>query len=156
MGYNTHIMIGIIGTPSPEHERDMDKPYDDGSGYEYKKGENGGYVETGRMESFFIEYASMAMCKIYDSALSDVHSKYLKATKDNPDFVIYRYGSDGNTRIEEDSYGEPMVLAPLKEVLEAVQKDEKNDVYRRFKWLKGLLESMSDDNEKLVCIFYGS
>jgi hypothetical protein len=156
MGYDTHIMIGSVGSERREEIQDLDNPFDDGSGYPSKKDADGNVLYTGRMEHYFMSYVEMDLCKIYDSSLNLVHSKYQSDPFLGEDHFVYVYMKDGNTQFVEDSYGDNLIPAPFSEVLEAVKKDCKRDNYRRFQWLKGLMESMEDDSENLVCAFYGS
>lgn len=158
MGYDTHIMIGFVSKGNKEAELDLDNPFDDGSGYPSKKDDDGNTLYTGRIEHYFMSSVEMDLCKIYDSSLNLVHDKY----KSNPflgeDHFVYVYMKDGNTQFKKDSYGDNLIPAPFSEVLEAVRKDCREDGYRyrRYQWLKGLMESMEDDSKNLVCVFYGS
>ena len=154
MGYNTHVVLGILQDPQPEYKEDLAHPYDDGSGYPTLKNENGERILTGRTLHQLEVYASMDLCNTYDSHLQKLVYKYKEKTKEEHS-VVFFYDTDGDTRIKEDPYGELLVPIPLQEVLETVQKDVERNDYRRFKWLHNLLESMKDDSE-ITCVFYGT
>jgi len=159
MGYDTHIVIGKLSKNQyPEYKLDMDNPYEDGSGYPALRDKDGKYIETGRTKQFFIPMVSVDLCKIYDSEIEKIHKAYLNVAKETiEENVVYFYHSDGNTQFDEDNYGDPLVVAPFNEVLEAARKDAENNDYRRFKWLLGLMENMKDSIEdNVVCVFYGS
>lgn len=152
MGYDTHVVLGMLHDPKPEYKEDLAHPFDDGSGYHFLKDENGERVLTGRVLQYLEVYASLDLCHIYDSHLERLVRKHKKEiNKGNT--VTYFYGPDGNLRIKEDPYGELLVPVPLPEVLEAVRKD--TNEYRRFRWLKGLLESLEDESD-VTCVFYGT
>jgi hypothetical protein len=156
MGYDTHIAIGRLGLPFEEAKDDLTKPYEDGSGYECLRDENGDYVLTGITSHSFDPYVEVNLCKIYNSHLSKVHEKYKDSPLMDETNLVYIYQKDGNTRFEEDYYGDKLILAPFEEVFEAVKKDAEKDEYRRFRWLKSAMMSMEDNKSELHCIFYGS
>jgi hypothetical protein len=156
MGYETHIILGSLREPMNELELDMENPFDDGSGYPYKKDEKGNYINTGRQEQYIMSYAEVNLCKIYDSHLDKLIQKFRKAQGKNPDTFIYRYHSDGDTRWTEDNYGDPLVSIPFDLVLNAVRKDVEENDYRRYRWLLGLMEAMKEDHSEISCVFYGS
>jgi len=162
MGYDTHIMIGHLSThPRPEREKDKSKPYADGSGFKTLLDEKGEEVLTGRLLMYFSIYAEIDLCKIYDSCISKLHEKYKKTSMMKENEFAYVFMKDGNTQFEEDAYGDRLIVVPFLEALEAARKDAKKNEsgYRRYKWVKDLLESMqgSEDMEnELTCVFYGS
>jgi len=156
MGYDTHLIIGRIALEREEIEKDLNKPYEDGSGYEYKKDKKGNPLLTGRTECWLDIYAEISLCKIYKSALDSVHTQYKESPLLGKDHFVFVYQKDGNTQYTKDPYGDPLIVAPFQEVLDAVRKDSGRCEYRRFKWLLALLESMKDEKEELVCAFYGS
>jgi len=163
MGYETHIMVGYLNTENsrPEWQEDKNKPYEDGSGFPPLLDEEGNEVLTGRLLTYFSVYAEMNLCKIYDSCLFKLHDKYKKTPMLAENQFVYVYMKDGNTEFIEDSYGDRLVVVPFLEALEAARKDAEKDKdgYRRFQWIKDLLESMQgseDMKNELTCVFYGS
>jgi len=160
MGYNTHIVVGHLSkNPLPEYVKDKNKPYADGSGFEVLKDEKGNKVFTGEVRSYFDPYVEMDMSKIYDSHLSLLHNRYKETPMLKENEFVDLYMKDGNTSFREDVYGNPLIAIPFLEVLKAARKDAKENGYRRYKWIKDLLESMqgSEDMEnELTCLFYGS
>jgi len=157
MGYETHVIIGELGNEMNEYEDDLDNPFEDGSGYPHKKDDKGRLIRTGRFERYLMIGAEMCMGKIYDSALDSVHTHY-KKNPHLPDHIVYCYMKDGNSRFKEDGYGDPLIIAPFIDVMEAVREDVDRSDYRRFKWLLSLMDSMEDNiSERWVCCaFYGS
>lgn len=158
MGYEIKLIIGKASEGSNEIERDMSKPYSDGSGFEYKKDANGEYVTTGRMERYFQVYAEIDLCKIgyEDKPLNALSAKSHKGPEKE---VYYFFGTtEGNKDGREDRYGERLYPIPAEEVLAALkdaQEREGSEPYRRFKWAIALLESMVDDNEGIQVLFWG-
>ena len=144
MGYDTHIAVVQLIEPMPEYVEDKDNPYDDGSGYPYKKDENGNLIRTGRTEITGLIICEMDLCKLdYNGHLSKVHSQSLKKAKDHLEVQFYsRYGTDGNTKMIEDSYGDPLHVVDFDEVLKALRVDCAENEYRRIHWALALLESM--------------
>ena len=159
MGYNTHIIIGRLDShPLPERKKDLNKPYSDGSGFETLLDEEGNEVFTGRIRFYFNTYAEMNLCKIYDSRLSALHNRYKRTPMLKENEFVGVFMKDGNTFFEEDPYGDRLEVVPFTEALEAAREDAKvnRDDYRRYQWVKGLLESMNDSAKELTCLFYGS
>lgn len=156
MGYETHVMIGFLSEPRDEWEEDKEHPYDDGSGYPPLKDKDGNPVLTGRKRRYFLPDAEIDLMTIYDTALSRLHDRYAKKAKENTKERVFFYGRDGNTRVMADRYGDPLVPVPLKKILEAAREDAEESDYRRIHWLRALLESMAEDDEKRTCIFYGT
>ena len=159
MGYDTHIIIGRLDShPLPEREKNLNKPYADGSGFETLLDEEGNEVFTGRVRFYFDTYAEMDLCKIYDSHLFKLHDRYKRTPMLKKNGFVEVYMKDGNTTFEEDAYGDRLVVVPFTEALEAAREDAEanRDDYRRYQWVKGLLESMNDSAKELTCIFYGS
>jgi len=157
MGYDTHIVIGeLTKIPVEEYKRDLDRPYLDGSGFEYEVDAEGSPVPTGRLKSYLLPAVHFDMCKIYDSNLEALHHKHKKMVGEKPQQVVYFFHSDGNTEFIEDGYGDPLITIPFDEVLQAVCLDAEYGAYRRYHWLKGLLEAMeSTKSDNTVCVFYG-
>ena len=69
--------------------------------------------------------------------------------------VVFWYGTDGNTTITEDRYGESYLPIPIKLVVKAVEKCVAGDDYRRFKWALALLKSMQGNTEDISVVAYG-
>ena len=67
----------------------------------------------------------------------------------------YIYADDGNTRIEEDKYGEPLSVASLKDVIKKLKEIIKETDYRRAKVALGFLESVYKDMPDCVVYHYG-
>jgi hypothetical protein len=158
MGYEIELLIGRSCLPSDELEQDKTKPFEDGSGFPYKKDRNGNYIKTGRVEKWFCVYAALDLCKLgYDEHALNLLLKrtHLAANAVKNHLVHYFYGHDGNTRFTQDRYGEPLYPVPIKEVLSAVKELSQDDEYRRLKWADALLSSMANDHEQLEVIFFG-
>lgn len=64
MGYEIKMLVGKSCLRAKEIERDMSKPYSDGSGYEYKRDEKGEIVYTGREEVWFQVMAEVDLSKL--------------------------------------------------------------------------------------------
>ena len=156
MGYETKIIIGKSTTPTPEWEEDKEHPFDDGSGFPYKMDKLGREIPTGRMETYFSVYAELDLCKLgyQDDELNRLAQKSHDKAKGKQFWFFY--GTDGNTRITEDSYGAGMTPMPIGKVLKAMKASiDKDDPYRRLAWAIALLESMAKDSEGLEVLFYG-
>lgn len=158
MGYEVKLLIGKPSLEREEIERDTEKPYDDGSGYEHKKDATGNYVKTGRREHWFNVMAEIDLSKLggRDDALNRLISKTQAVAKEHiKERFYYFYGTDGNAKITEDCYGAPLWPVPVHAVLDAMRSSHKPGEYRRTDWAMALLEAMKDDPEKLQVIFYG-
>lgn len=154
MGYEVMALIGRLEEPEPEYERDLNHPFDDGSGYPYLTDENGDRVPTGRFQQYFSIYAQMDLSKIgYGSTLTRTIKEHRKKTEERNAFP-YCY-TDGNRELKGDPYGSHLVPVPFDEALEAVRKDMETDDYRRLRWFAGLLEAMEQYKDELTCVFYG-
>jgi hypothetical protein len=158
MGYDTHIAVVRILEPTPEYVEDKDKPYSDGSGYHYKKDEYGNIIRTGRTEITGLVICEMDLCKLGSSRLSAVQGEALKKAKDHLEVQFYsRYATDGNTKILEDAYGDPLCVAEFDEVLKALRLDCAESEYRRIHWALALLESMKGNQElEIGIMMWGS
>jgi hypothetical protein len=157
MGYEITLIVGKSSSVrGPERVDDLSKPFSDGSGYEWKKDENGIPLTTGRQEIFFMTMAEINLCKIGSGHLSVlVDSTHKMGDKDSKN-AWYIYGTtDGNKSAKEDKYGDKLYPVPISDVLDALKADHASDNYRRFRWAIALLESMKDDPEKLEVIFWG-
>lgn len=157
MGYEIKLIVGKRGYSMKEVERDLTKPYEDGSGFEYKKDEKGNYIYTGRNEIYFQIMGIVELCKIGDGPLSKVVSKSHKLGNEfsKVDFVLF-YGFDGDEQFSEDKYGDYSWPVPVKEVCAALSQElSEGEDYRRFVWALALLNSMKNDSEQLEVIFWG-
>ena len=154
MGYETKLIIGkATSQPRPELERDLSKPYSDGSGFECKMDDKGRYVETGRLEYYFSVYATIDLCKLgyQDDALNRLAKKSHKGSKSK---VYFFY--EGDKEMREDCYGEKMFPVPVAKVLKAMKASiDPQEPYRRLEWAIALLESMVNDSEEIQVLFYG-
>lgn len=156
MGYEIKMIFGRAGTPSEEFERDLERPYEDGSGFEYKKDARGNPVKTGRTEIWFNRYGQLDLCKLgsQDDSLNRLIRESFKRAKQNDATVYFFY--EGNKQVKEDCYGAKMWPISAKEVLEAVNLLPPESMeYRRLQWAKALLESITKDFEDIQCLFYG-
>lgn len=150
MGYEVKIMIGETGTSANKMLRESKLKIEDGEAwYPYAKDDNGNFIKTDMVETYFMITAEINLCKIGDSHLF----KSLKLNKDKLR-EYYWYGYDGNMRISEDRYGEKADLATIEDCITALKKDVKESDYRRFKWALSLLESMKDSNMKVLWFGY--
>jgi hypothetical protein len=160
MGYETRLIVGkATDQKMPEFERDLTKPYDDGSGFEKKKDADGNDIPTGRTIQWFHNMAEVDLAKMGEGPLSDLHDRYVKFAKDAPAVAWEVYGfTDGNHAVTEDCYGDPLTPVPIAEVLAALKKENSiagQNKYRRVLWAIALLEAMVDDPEGLSVLFYG-
>ena len=156
MGYEIKVMLGKPSSHTfPEWKRSS-TPYADGSGFEPERDENGKPVETGRVMNYFTKYAEVDMCKLggQDDSLNRLIQHSFSLAKQHPDKVYYFYGRDGNSEVTEDRYGARMHPVPLKDLVRALN-DLPDLEYRRLRWLKALVDSMSDDTEEMFAMFYG-
>ncbi len=158
MGYEIKMMIGKSGHTSAEREKDMAKPYSDGSGFETKKDKIGNDVLTGRTGHYFYVFVDFDLCKLgyQDDALNKLIQKSQDKKRRSKHFYYFYGTGDGNNEIKQDNYGSQMYPVPIKKVMEAMRKTiDKNEPYRRLEWAIALLESMSKDTEELEVMFYG-
>ncbi len=158
MGYEIKLIIGkASNVKSDEREKDLTKPYDDGSGYECKKDKDGNDVLTGRTLVWFNVMAELDLCKLgyQDDQLNRLIAQSHNTAKANPKTVHEFYGTtEGNQAATEDRYGSGLWPVPIRDVLTAIAGVEDQE-YRRLKWAKALLESMADDPEELQVMFWG-
>lgn len=158
MGYEIKILIGKARQSTQEIERDLSKPFEDGSGFEYKRDESGEFIRTGRDQIYFSIMAMVDVCRadyygaVY--ALAKKSHEIAKSLKEKQ--VVEFYLGDGDKELTEDRYGDPFYPIPIKEVCAAIDQDMIADPdYRRFVWAKALLDSMKDDTEDLEVLFFG-
>lgn len=94
--------------------------------------------------------ARFDMCKFY--ALSDV-------LRYKPEASCYFYADDGNTKVLEDCYGEPLKEATIKSVIDILEKEVANgeDYWRIFHLLSALksIEERLNGYENIVVLHYG-
>lgn len=159
MEYEIKMIIGRATDARPEIERDLSLKFSDGSGHPSKKDEEGQLVKTGRAERYFMVYAELDLCKLgyQDDALNRLIKKSHEDAKRfwSKEFC-YFYGTDGNTEITEDCYGEHFWPVPIEDVLAAINESiDPKEPYRRLTWAKALLEVMANDSEKLTVLFWG-
>lgn len=94
--------------------------------------------------------AMFDMCKM--GSLIDVFEKKTD---------LYFYGSDGNTRILEDMYGDPIREAKIEDVIDVLEEAVENgDNYRRIFPLLAALKTFYEQQEdgiwdKLAVLHYG-
>lgn len=158
MGYETKIIIGKASSIVGPEWALSDKHYSDDSGFEPKRDAKGNIAYTGRTEHWFQVMATLDLCKLGGQmdALRKLISESHKTGKEQANrYFYYYYADDGNTRIEEDRYGDKLWPVPVKEVLEAMKQSEDAKTYRRLIWAIALLESMAEDREGLEVLFYG-
>lgn len=69
----------------------------------------------------------------------------------------YIIADDGNTRIIEDKYGDPLREIPIQDAIEMIEKViETGDYYRRYKPCLNLFKGFNINNwENLVVLHYG-
>ena len=149
MGYETKLIIGQSGHTDKECARG-DLIIEDGEAYRpYLKDENGRLIETGTDETYFSVYAIIDLCKCgSDSEISKIDCW-------NKDDSRFWYWYDGGEKRVEDHYGDKPKPVPIKTVIAALEKDLKNDDYRRFKWALSLLRGMADEKESITVLFFG-
>ena len=94
--------------------------------------------------------AMFNMCKFYD--LSGV-------LRYKPETDCYIYADDGNTRILEDCYGEPLKEATIESVIDTLEKIVANgeDYWRTFPLLSTLksIKERIGNYDKIVVLHYG-
>jgi hypothetical protein len=153
MGYETRLIIGRSCHTSDEIERG-DLVIEDGETCRpWLKDGKGEFIKTGRKATYFMVYAEIDLCKC--GYLSEIN-KLDRINKDESHFWEWYGSGDGNKEITEDAYGEKPKPLPLSVVVDALEKDAKDNDYRRFKWALGLLKSMQDDaEENLSVLLYG-
>lgn len=131
----------------------------------------------------FIEIARVDLSKIGNGPLSKLIS-YAKG-KETPDFNDWRFLKDvkgshldldpltseifdvgmsysnvdiwqGDEKIIEDPYGDPLPAIPVKQILAAINEELKIERYRRFELAKVLLEELSSSKwDNIFIVPYG-
>ena len=101
-------------------------------------------------EMFYADLiASFDLCKCYP--VSDAMRRY-------PDTDSYIYMDDGNTKLIEDRYGEPLKEIPLADAVEILEEAASVEDYRRFTPCLALLEALYNNKDKwgeIVVLHYG-
>jgi hypothetical protein len=69
----------------------------------------------------------------------------------------YILADDGNTKIIEDAYGEPLIEIPIKDLISILEENiEKNPHYRRYNPFLCMLKGFNPDEwNNLVVLHYG-
>src|SRR6056300_1619363 len=132
MGYESKLYIGELHKIEDCYKEDKENPFEDGSGFPYLKDENGDLIPDGNKEQWLHLFGMIDLSKCGNCKLLEVVSEFRQELDDN--LYPFIFGSDGNTQIKEDCYGDKLVPVPLTEVLVALKEDAKRDDYRRFKW----------------------
>lgn len=87
------------------------------------------------------------MCKVYP--MSDVMRRY-------PKTECYIYMSDGQTKIEEDMYGEKLKEIPLDEAIMIVERAQNKDPgYVRYEICLDMLRAFQKYSGDLVVLHFG-
>lgn len=133
---------------------------------------------------FFLEIARIDLSKIGGGPLHKL-IKFAKGKSDHLDFEEFKFlndvrGShlgvspemselfgiggeydfvsiyDGNEKIDEDLYGEPLAAVPVLQILGAINEELKSEPYRRFSLAKKMLEELSSSEwEDVYVIPFG-
>ncbi len=150
MGYEIQLIVGnSASTATREFERQTEPVIcSDGEvWYPLVKDDKGELVHTGRMERYFFVYGMIDLCK----PGGDSHLLKLDWRNKDHHRLFWKYYM-GTQEVTEDLYGDYAQPLPIKDVIEALEKDSAEDDYRRFKWALGMLRAMPKDAEVL---FYG-
>lgn len=153
MGYETKLIIGVVGHTAPElkQHKNLRLDSDKQSAYRPLSMKNGKAVMTKNNATYFMVYATIDLGKCgFDSHISKID--HVNQDKSN---YLYFYGDGGNQQIKEDLYGSYLKAIPIQEVIDALRKDVKKDDYSRFKWALALLESMTLGGENICVLMYG-
>lgn len=114
-----------------------------------KKEKFSGEIINGK-EMFYADLiATFDLCKCY--SVSNVMREY-------PDTDSYIYMDDGNTRLIEDRYGEPLKEIPLADAIEILEEAANEDNYRRYVPCLALLNALEEDKNKwgeILVLHYG-
>ncbi len=148
MGYEVKIMIGDTGMTTRKMLREENAKVESNGEvwYPYIKDVEGNYIETDKLETFFMISAEIEVGKIGGSHLFKALKKNTSKTNE-----YYWYGYDGNMQISEDRYGDKPELTSIQDCIAALKKDIKEDSgYHRFNWALSLLESMKDSGMKVI------
>lgn len=90
----------------------------------------------------------------FDMGKMGYNSYTLKLVQEATETECYVFADDGNTRIFEDNYGEPLKELDVKPLIKALKKDDDGD--RRIKPLIAFLETLNPKQwEELKVLHYG-
>jgi len=111
-----------------------------------------------RMDAFkdgcHIVVASVELCKPGQGAFSTLMGNAGNSrVTDAP--LAYFYGTDGNTHIAEDSYGDPLAVMSVDDVIKALTADNKREKYRRFDLALATLKAFKKGFPDGVILGYG-
>ena len=134
MGYETRLYIGRLDSRAQdEMDYDFAPP-----------------IKTGKLERCFSNYAMIDMCKI--GHLESLSNSGI--LKDNEHAFLY--ASDGDTHITEDSYGDPLKVARIEDVINELKELVDNSEYRRYEWALVLMQTMVETSgEELFVLSEG-
>lgn len=94
--------------------------------------------------------AMFDLCKFYP--LIDILNYY-------PDTNCYFYMLDGNTRVYEDMYGDPLKEIPIADVIDVLEEElDKGENYRRIYPLLEMLKAFEEHRDqwhKVVVLHFG-
>lgn len=99
---------------------------------------------------FWAEVIAMFdLCKVNDIS-EQIRNKY-------PTTDVYILADDGNTKIIEDAYGEPLIEIPIKDLISILEEHiDKNPHYRRYNPFLCMLKGFNPDEwNDLVVLHYG-
>jgi len=98
MGYDITMLVGKAKSQRAEPELDLSKPFEDGSGYAYKRDKKGEVIYTGRTEHWFDVYATIDLCNLGAGKLSVLVSRTKAVAKKNAEKEFYFfYGFGGGS-----------------------------------------------------------
>lgn len=145
-------------------------------GYETKL-----YIGTATImegENYFSEIASIDLCKVCYNEMGKLIEEMQACTSPKMEFVAVKNELGDNSSkfcpelngflyvkmnisgqeepVEEDLYGNKLVLVPAERVLYAMRLDNSKEPYRRFPPAIALLETLTEYfKEPLYCVLYG-
>lgn len=119
-------------------------------GYEVKLyfGETNLDPFPGETSAYFSIVGMVDLCKIGDGKLI----KLDQAAPANP--LVYFYGTDGNTKYEQDRYDKNLRVYPVADVLKALRADNRRDPYRRYAIAIAALSEAAKHFKSLQIVFY--
>lgn len=108
-----------------------------------------GAIKNSDGMSWAEDIAMFDLCKMGSDFYNSVH-KYPKTD-------CYIYSDDGNTKILEDVYGDPLIEIPLADLITILEKiKEGGNTYRRIDPILSLLKGFDFDVwGELTCLHYG-
>lgn len=140
-----------------------------------------GTVNTFGMKPYFMEIASIDLCKVAYNEMGELIEKTKKALDpetsklsaiknevgDNSEvflpilessFIQLELAVPGKEdATPEDAYGDKLIAVPAEAVLYAMRMDNSKEPYRRFPPAIALLQSIIDNfgKEQIYCVLYG-